>query len=326
MRILLTGTAGFIGYHTALEIKCRYPDARIVGLDNVNDYYSVRLKRDRLARLGFIEFTEGDLCDKPLIDGLFERERFDYVYHLAAQAGVRYSLISPQTYIDSNVTGFLNILEACRKYPVKHLVYASSSSVYGLNEKVPFSETDPIDRPASLYAATKKMDEAMAYAYAHLFGIKSSGLRFFTVYGPWGRPDMSPMLFADAILRGRPIQLFNYGDMQRDFTYIDDIVKAVVKLLAYPPGNLPPTEVYNIGNHQPVGLRQFVGALETALGKKAALELAPMQAGDVPVTYADTAKLRQLVGFAPATPLAAGLARFAEWYKDYYRQAGRAEA
>lgn len=336
MKILLTGMAGFIGMHTALDLLARRPSAEIVGLDNLNAYYDPALKYGRLKVLGFertdieperriqsrshpsLSFVSMELKDAESIGALFAAERFDAVIHLAAQAGVRYSLQSPQTYIDSNVTGFLNILEGCRKFPVRHLIYASSSSVYGLNTHMPFSETDRVDRQASLYADTKKMNEAMAHTYGHLFQIPSSGLRFFTVYGEWGRPDMSPILFCERILAGKPIRLFNNGDMQRDFTYVGDIVRGVVDLLDHPPGGNLPVELYNIGNNAPVQLDDFVRAMEVALGCEAIIEYAPMQPGDVPATWADSGKLHRVTGFAPSTLLSVGLARFADWYRAYY--------
>jgi UDP-glucuronate 4-epimerase len=336
MRVLLPGIAGFIGFHVAKKLLIKDIYTEIVGIDNLNSYYDRTLKVTRLAELGFraanlqpaqrlksdissrMSFIQMDLQNATGLRELFEEYHFDYVINMAAQAGVRYSVTNPQTYIDSNVTGFLNILECCRHFPVKHLIYASSSSVYGLNTQMPFSEADRTDRPASLYAATKKMNELMTHTYAHLFGVKSSGLRFFTVYGEWGRPDMALFLFTGKILAGRPIQLFNNGDMKRDFTYVGDIVDGVVDLVPHPPSNSPPYEIYNIGNNSPVLLRDFVRILERALGKKALIEYLPMQLGDVPATFADIGKLRQLTGFVPRTDLETGINRFVCWYKRYY--------
>lgn len=338
MKILITGMAGFIGMHLANKLLQRDPGCEIVGMDNLNDYYDVNLKYGRLGVLGFARdevrdgvlitskthpncrFEKLDLRDGEALKELFRSEGFDYVVNLAAQAGVRYSLVNPQSYIDSNITGLLNVLEACRAYPVKHLVYASSSSVYGLNEKTPFSEEDRVDSPASLYAATKKASEMMAHTYAHLFKIPASGLRFFTVYGEWGRPDMSPYIFVSKILRGEPIQLFNNGKMRRDFTYVGDIVEGVADLLPVIPQGVPCCEVYNIGNNQPVELETYVATIEKVTGRKAKRELLPMQKGDVLQTYADVSKLMRVTGFKPDTPLETGLARFVQWYRDYYDQ------
>jgi UDP-glucuronate 4-epimerase len=307
----------------------------VVGIDNLNDYYDVQLKRDRLRQLdgktGF-RFIEMDLADRGAMDELFRAERFDGVINLAAQAGVRYSLKNPHAYVDSNLVGFANVLEGCRHHGVKHLVYASSSSVYGANTKMPFSEHDNVDHPVSLYAASKKANELMAHTYSHLYDLPTTGLRFFTVYGPWGRPDMSPSLFTGAILRGEPINVFNHGKMQRDFTYIDDIVEGVVRVLDKIPEGIPgfdhthpdpaashaPYRVYNIGNHEPVELMTFIETIENAVGKKAEKNMLPMQPGDVHATYADIDALRQAVGFAPSTPLAVGIGKFVEWYKSYY--------
>src|SRR5229473_3834782 len=289
----------------------------VLGLDNLNDYYDVSLKQARLARLapnrGF-QFVKLDVADRGGIADLFERERPERVVHLAAQAGVRYSLKNPHVYADSNVVGFLDILEGCRHTGVQHLVYASSSSVYGGNTRMPYSEHDNVDHPISLYAATKKANELMAHAYSHLYGLPATGLRYFTVYGPWGRPDMSAVLFAHAIMQGKPIEVFNHGDMHRDFTYIDDIVEGTLRVLDQPT----PYAIYNIGNHQPVRLLDFIATLERVLGKKAKIEMKPMQPGDVKATYADTQALARAVGFAPSTPLDQGLARFAAWFKSYY--------
>jgi UDP-glucuronate 4-epimerase len=318
MRVLVTGCAGFIGMHCAARLLERGDE--VVGADNLSPYYSVALKQDRLRRLegrqGF-RFERLDLADRRALAPLFDSARPDAVLHLAAQPGVRYSLEDPDAYIQSNLVGFANLLEACRRRPPRHLVYASSSSVYGVNPKLPWSETDNVDHPISLYAATKKSNELTAHVYSHLFGLPATGLRYFTVYGPWGRPDMSPMLFARAILRGEPIQVFNHGDMQRDFTYIDDAVEATLRVLDRPPQGTPPWRVLNVGNHRPVRLLDYIAALEQALGRKAAKEMRPMQPGDVPATYADTRALKEVTGFAPDTPLAAGLARFAEWVKSY---------
>src|SRR5262245_59286255 len=290
---------------------------KVMGVDNLSPYYPVKLKRDRLALLKHknFSFKKIDIADASALSKAF-KEKPDAVLHLAAQPGVRYSLKNPAAYVRSNLVGFANLLECCRARAPRHLVYASSSSVYGASAKLPWSETDNVDRPVSLYAATKKSNELMAHVYHHLYGIPMTGLRFFTVYGPWGRPDMSPMLFASAILEGRPIQVFNHGDMQRDFTYIDDIVEGTLRVLDRPS----PYAVYNIGNHTPVALPDYIAALERALGAKAKMEMKPMQPGDVKATYADTTALHRAVGFAPSTPLATGLARFAEWFKSYYGQ------
>ncbi len=333
MNILVTGAAGFIGYHVSRALLAR--GDTVTGFDNLNDYYDVALKQARLAQLagrpGF-SFVKGALEDAAAVDALFAGRPFDRVIHLAAQAGVRYSLTNPGAYVQSNLVGFLNILEACRRARTPHLAYASSSSVYGLNARQPFSVHDNVDHPISLYAATKKANELMAHTYAHLYGLPTTGLRFFTVYGPWGRPDMALFLFTRAILAGKPIDVFNQGKMRRDFTYIDDIVQGVVRTadrVAAPdpawdaaapdPGISPaPYRVYNIGNHTPVELERFISVLEEALGRKAVRHYLPMQPGDVPATCADVDDLRRDVGFAPATPLETGIARFVEWYKDYY--------
>ncbi|MCK6391672.1 MAG: NAD-dependent epimerase [Azonexus sp.] len=333
MKILVTGAAGFIGMYTAQRLLARGDE--VVGIDNLNDYYAVSLKQDRLKTLtdhpGF-RFKALDLADRDGMDRLFAEEGFDKAVNLAAQAGVRYSLQNPRAYADSNLLGFVNILEGCRHNGVRHLVYASSSSVYGGNRKMPFSEHDSVDHPVSLYAATKKANELMAHSYSHLYQLPTTGLRFFTVYGPWGRPDMAPFLFADAILHDRPIKVFNHGNMQRDFTYIDDIVEGVIRALdrdatvdpAYDPISADPASsnvpyrVFNIGNSDPVPLMDFIGALEQAIGKTAEKIFLPMQDGDVPATYADTSLLDQWVGFAPATPIQAGVDRFIAWYRDYY--------
>ncbi|MEW6612120.1 MAG: NAD-dependent epimerase [Pseudomonadota bacterium] len=333
-KVLVTGAAGFIGYHLSQRLLAR-GDA-VVGVDNLNDYYEVGLKQARLAQLegqaGF-RFRRLDLADRAAVAELFAEGGFDVVVNLAAQAGVRYSLENPAAYIDSNLVGFGNVLEGCRQGGVKHLVYASSSSVYGANTRMPFSTHDNVDHPVSLYAASKKANELMAHSYSHLFGLPCTGLRFFTVYGPWGRPDMAYFSFTRKILAGEPIPVFNHGQMQRDFTYIDDIVEGIVRVMEHIPspdpvwsGDAPdpassyaPYRVYNIGNNQPVALLHFIETLEQALGRKAQLELLPFQPGDVQATYADINDLEQAVGFRPATPLADGLARFVAWYRDYYR-------
>jgi UDP-glucuronate 4-epimerase len=333
VKVLITGCAGFIGMHVAQRLLARGDE--VVGIDNLNDYYDVNLKQARLARLdgapGF-RFVRLDIADSSGMAALFRRENFEGVINLAAQAGVRYSLINPHAYAESNLTGFVNLLEGCRHGGIKHFVYASSSSVYGGNIRMPFSERDNVDHPVSLYAATKKSNELMAHAYSHLFGLPTTGLRFFTVYGPWGRPDMAYFLFADAILAGRPIEVFNHGRMQRDFTYIDDIAEGVVRVLDRPATASPefdkaqpdaatswaPYRLYNIGNHQPVDLLAFIAELETALGRQAEKRFLPMQDGDVPATCADTAALRAATGFNPSTPIKEGVRRFVDWYRAYY--------
>lgn len=334
MKILVTGAAGFIGMHTAQRLLERGDE--VVGVDNLNDYYEVSLKEARLARLAAypnFRFVRLDIADSQGMQELFAAEGFQRVVHLAAQAGVRYSLANPHAYAQSNLVGFVNVLEGCRHAQVEHLVYASSSSVYGGNRKMPFSEHDAVDHPVSLYAATKKSNELMAHTYSHLFGLPTTGLRFFTVYGPWGRPDMALFLFTRAILEGRPIDVFNHGKMQRDFTYIDDIVEGVVRVLDQPArasesfdGLAPdpacsnvPYRLFNIGNDQPVDLLAFIEALEGALGQVANKRLLPLQDGDVPATWADTALLGQAVGFAPKTSVQDGVGQFVRWYRDYYR-------
>lgn len=328
MKILVTGAAGFIGYHLTRALAAAGQE--VVGIDSLNDYYDVRLKLARLADLGIVGAECGAECRSetfPLLrfrrmlleerEGLaqlFAAEHFDLVINLAAQAGVRYSLENPYAYVDSNLMGFVNLLECCRRHPVRHLVYASSSSVYGGNTKVPFSESDAVDAPVSLYAATKRSNELIAQVYARLYRLPSTGLRFFTVYGPWGRPDMAPMLFTEAILAGRPIRVFNRGDMARDFTYVDDIVEGILRLLEKVPGGNIPAELYNIGCGTPMQLMDFICTLETALGRSAELDLQPMQPGDVHLTYADTSKLQQAVGYRPRTTLREGIGRFAAWY------------
>ncbi len=324
MKTLVTGAAGFIGMHTCQALLRQ--GHQVVGIDNLNDYYDPQLKKDRLQLLegnaGF-EFRHMDVADAGALLKLFQSCAFDGVVHLAAQAGVRYSLQNPQAYIQSNLVGFANILEACRAYTPRHLVYASSSSVYGHNTKLPYAESDPVDQPVSLYAATKKSNELMAYSYSHLYGIPATGLRFFTVYGPWGRPDMSPVLFLKAILAGDPIKVFNHGQMQRDFTYIDDIVTGVFEVLKRPPAPTPDQlvahRILNIGNHQPVGLLDYVHLMEKLAGRPALIDLQPMQPGDVLATYADTTSIRELTGFQPATPLETGLTRFVAWYRSHYQ-------
>ena len=348
MKILVTGAAGFIGFHTVMRLLERGDE--VIGLDNINDYYDVNLKYGRLAETGidkeavdwykFVQsekyvryrFIRANLEDKQVIQMLFANEHFDKVINLAAQAGVRYSIQNPYAYVSSNVDGFLNILEGCRNYGVRHLVYASSSSVYGLNGKVPFSEHDSIAHPVSLYAATKKSDELMAHTYSHLYGIPATGLRFFTVYGPWGRPDMSPFLFADAILNGRPIKVFNHGDMWRDFTYIDDIVEGVLRVLDHvatpvtewdaqhpdPATSTASYRIYNIGNSQPIRLMDFIAAIEQACGHEAVKEFLPMQPGDVYQTYADTTLLQTEMGYKPCMDIVEGVRRTVEWYKDFF--------
>lgn len=318
MRVLVTGCAGFLGMHCAERLLARGDE--VIGVDNLSPYYSIALKRARLARLeprsGF-RFHAFDIAAPGALQVLLASARPDAVLHLAAQAGVRYSLTDPEPYLQTNLVGFGRLLEACRAHPVRHLVYASSSSVYGANTKLPWSETDNVDRPVSLYAATKKANELMAHAYCHLFGVPMTGARYFTVYGPWGRPDMSPILFARAIMEGRPIAVFNHGDMARDFTYVDDAVEATLRLLDRPPAGTPPWRIVNVGNHRPVRLPEYIAALERALGKRAIVELKPMQPGDVKETYADTEALREATGFAPATPLEEGLARFAAWFREH---------
>ena len=311
MKVLVTGVAGFIGMHCAQRLAARGDE--VVGLDNLSPYYSVQLKRDRLKQLP-IRFHELDIANASDLKKIFEEAKPEAVLHLAAQPGVRYSLENPAVYVETNLVGFANLLECCRRHPPRHLVFASSSSVYGANTELPWSESQNVDHPVSLYAATKKSNELMAHVYSHLFGLHTTALRYFTVYGPWGRPDMSPMLFARAILEEKPIQVFNHGDMQRDFTYVDDIVEGTLRVLDRPQRYA----VYNIGNHQPVALLDYIAELERALGKKARLEMKPMQPGDVKATYADTTALARAVGFAPETPLETGLARFAEWFKSYY--------
>ena len=346
---LVTGIAGFIGFHTARRLLER--GEQVVGVDSINDYYDVRLKYARLRELGLtggaadgaeersvlhtgLRLVRADLADGAAVRALFERERFERVCHLAAQAGVRYSLSNPDAYVSANVQGFLNVLEACRAVGVQHLVYASSSSVYGIETRVPFTESAAADHPASLYAATKRSNELMAHTYAHLFGLPSTGLRFFTVYGPWGRPDMAPILFASAIAEGRPMNVFNHGEMQRDFTYIDDIVEGVVRVLDRAPVangawdgvqsavSSAPYRVYNIGNGAPVHLMEFIRTIERHVGRRAEMRMLPMQPGDVPITWADCSTLERDTGYRPSTDIDTGIERFVRWYRDYYGAGG----
>lgn len=337
--VFITGSSGFIGSNLAKRILTTEPDTKVIGLDNMNDYYDVRIKEARLAELQKFEnytFIKGNLADKALINSIFEQYHPDIVVNLGAQAGVRYSITNPDAYIESNVIGFYDILEACRHYPVKHLVYASSSSVYGSNKKVPYSTDDKVDNPVSLYAATKKSNELMAHAYSKLYNIPSTGLRFFTVYGPAGRPDMAYFGFTNKLVNGETIKIFNYGNCKRDFTYVDDIVEGVVRVMAKAPVKkngedglpIPPYAVYNIGNSNPENLLDFVQILSEELVRSGVLpadydfeahkELVPMQPGDVPVTFADTEPLERDFGFKPHTPLRDGLRKFAEWYKEFY--------
>ena len=348
MKILVTGTAGFIGYHLAQRLIGRGDE--VIGLDSINDYYDTGVKYARLSETGIAsdvieynkliasskfenyQFIQLNLEDKPNMDALFAAQGFDKVCNLAAQAGVRYSLINPQAYINANIVGFVNILEACRYHNIQHLAYASSSSVYGLNEAMPFSTRDNVDHPVSLYAASKKSNELMAHTYSHLFGLPTTGLRFFTVYGPWGRPDMALFLFTKAIVEGKPIDVFNYGQMKRDFTYIDDIAEGVVRVIDHAPQGNPewtgqrpdpscsqaPYKVYNIGNSSPVKLMDFIEAIEKALGKQAEKNMMPIQPGDVPATWADVSDLVDDLGYQPNTPIQEGVNRFIAWYKEFY--------
>jgi len=331
--ILVTGAAGFVGFHVCQKLLRQ--GENVVGVDNLNHYYDPTLKDARLAQLTpepQFSFHRGDLADRPQLESIFQQSQCDRVIHLAAQAGVRYSIENPHVYGDSNLTGFLNILECCRQQKIKHLVFASSSSVYGGNTKVPFAVEDAVDRPVSLYAATKRANELMAYTYGHLYQLAATGLRFFTVYGPWGRPDMAYFSFTKAILAGKPIAVFNQGQMERDFTYIDDVVEGVIRVLHHPPEMNPdpahlspaqsdpavPFKLYNIGNHQPIALLRFIEVLETCLGCTAIKEFLPMQSGDVVKTYADVSALMNDVGFCPDTSIEEGLSRFVAWYRDYY--------
>ncbi|HET8870523.1 MAG TPA: NAD-dependent epimerase [Aquabacterium sp.] len=337
MKVLVTGAAGFIGMHTVCALLARGDS--VVGIDNLNDYYDPQLKLDRLAHINQtypdadFQFEKLDVSDQSAVAALFATHAFDRVVHLAAQAGVRYSLENPGAYAQSNLVGFVNILEGCRHHSVEHLVYASSSSVYGGNAKMPFSETDPVDHPVSLYAATKKANELMAHTYSHLYGLPTTGLRFFTVYGPWGRPDMAPMLFTKAILAGQPIKVFNHGNMKRDFTYIDDIVRGVIatldkipeanpgfdRLNPKPDASWAPFRVFNIGNSQPVELLTFIGAIERSLGLEAQKDFQPMQPGDVPATYADTSALEDWTGVQPGVTVEEGVRSFVSWYRQYFQ-------
>jgi UDP-glucuronate 4-epimerase len=335
MKVLVTGTAGFIGFHLAKKLVEQ--DIEVIGIDNINDYYSTDLKYARLSEAGIsceaenwhkkitsstnpnYSFVRMNLEDKEQLNQLFVTEKFDLVCNLAAQAGVRYSIENPQAYIDSNIVGFINILEACRHNNIKHLVYASSSSVYGNSDKMPLSVSDSVDNPISLYAATKKSNELMAHTYSHLFGIPTTGLRFFTVYGPWGRPDMAYFLFSKAILSGKPIKVFNQGDLYRDFTYVDDIVEGIIKILHGAPTSTPPYKVHNIGNSSPVKLMDFIETIEKALGQEAKKEFHPMQAGDVYKTFADVSELQKDFNYSPNTTLEKGIGEFVKWYKSFYK-------
>jgi UDP-glucuronate 4-epimerase len=326
MTILITGAAGFIGYHLADRLL--QEGQQVYGIDNLNDYYDVRLKQQRLHQLKRYKnftFQRLDLSDRYSTAEMFTTQHFDRVIHLAAQAGVRYSLSNPHAYLDSNLAGFLNILEGCRHSSIQHLVYASSSSVYGANTKIPFAVADPVDHPISLYAATKKANELMAHTYSHLYNIPTTGLRFFTVYGPWGRPDMAYFKFAQAIDQGKPIDVYNFGKMQRDFTYIDDIIEGIIRVTERIPNrshaqmeSTAPYSLYNIGNNHPISLMEFIKTLEIAMGKSAVKNFLPMQPGDVPTTYADVDDLMQDVGFKPKTSLDVGIERFIQWYRDFY--------
>lgn len=350
MKVLVTGAAGFIGFFL-IKSLLKNNDCQVIGLDNINDYYDQQLKYDRLSQCGISQakiasdtliksdlhpnyhFIKSDIEDKEVLYKLFKEEKFDYVCNFAAQAGVRYSLENPDAYVSSNIVGFVNLLEACRNFPVKHFVYASSSSVYGLNRKMPYSTKDCVDHPVSLYAATKKSNELMAHTYSHLFHIPTTGLRFFTVYGPWGRPDMSPILFANAITSGSVLKVFNQGKMMRDFTYIDDIINGVLKVLFTPAcsdssfnGELPesdsssaPYKIYNIGNSNPVQLIDFIKVIEQTIGKEAKKEYLPMQPGDVVATYSDVTELKDNFGYSPTTSLDEGIMHFVNWYKSYYK-------
>ncbi len=335
MKIIVTGAAGFIGFHVVQALLRE--GHRVVGIDNINPYYDVRLKYARLRESGIEEpeikpeesvqstlfdsyqFIRMDLNDRERLSALFETEHFSHVVHLAAQAGVRYSLQNPFAYIDANISGFINLLEACRHHPVKHLVYASSSSVYGTNTNTPFKESDVTDTPVSLYAATKKANELMAYAYAGLYHIPATGIRFFTVYGPWGRPDMAPSLFMTSILKGESIRLFNHGDMERDFTYIDDIVKGVLKILPSPPVVETPHAIYNMGCADPVKLTDFLSVIENVTGKKAIVKMTEMQPGDVVSTYADTSQLKKDFNYQPSTSIETGINSFYQWFTEFYK-------
>ncbi|MFG1592800.1 NAD-dependent epimerase [Halobacteriovorax sp. CON-3] len=338
MRILVTGVAGFIGFHTAkMALELGHT---VIGIDSINSYYDVKLKNGRLKELGIenfltqsdkykkFKFFKIDISNWENVKRVFEMEKIDQVIHLAAQAGVRYSIENPHSYIKSNAEGFLNILEGCRHYKIKHLIYASSSSVYGENSKVPFSVKDPVDHPVSLYAATKRANELMAHTYSHLYDLPTTGLRFFTVYGPWGRPDMAPFIFTDAILNNKKINVYNYGDMERDFTYVDDVVQAQLKLLDFipcsskscdhPNESTSPFKIYNIGNSSPVKLGNFINILETSLGVEADKNMMPLQPGDVLRTYADVKELYEVLDFKPETAIDTGVKKFVDWYREYY--------
>jgi UDP-glucuronate 4-epimerase len=323
MKILITGVAGFIGYHLAQRLLAEGNE--VYGIDNLNDYYDVALKQARLNRLlpqPNFKFQHLDISDRALIEELFLANKFDSVVHLAAQAGVRYSLHNPHTYVDSNLVGFTNILEGCRHSQIKHLVFASSSSVYGANTKIPFAVSDNVDRPISLYAATKKANELMAHAYSHLYQIPITGLRFFTVYGPWGRPDMAYFKFVKAIIEDRAIDVYNFGKMKRDFTYIDDVIEGIVRIVDRPPNNSsdrPAYKLYNLGNNNPVELQEFIATIEQIIGKSARKNLLPIQPGDVMSTYADIDELIQDFGFQPTTSIAVGLEKFVQWFRKYYK-------
>lgn len=333
MKVLITGASGFIGFHLSDALLSN--SYQVIGIDNMNDYYDVKLKQSRLNLLKQnynFTFYNIDIKDKKSLDDLFDKYRFDYVINLAAQAGVRYSITNPYAYVDSNLIGFINILEACRQYPVKHLLYASSSSVYGGNKMSPFSTKHNVDHPVSLYAATKKSNELMAHSYSHLYGIPTTGLRFFTVYGPWGRPDMAYFSFSEAIFNDRPIKVFNHGKMERDFTYVSDIVEGISRLISLVPkpnnewdekdrdisSSFAPYKIYNIGNNQPIKLEKFISVLEEKIGKKAIKVYLDMQPGDVLKTYADTSDLEKAIGFKPSTSIEDGLSLFVGWYKKYY--------
>jgi UDP-glucuronate 4-epimerase len=330
MKVLVTGVAGFVGFHLAQRLL--NDGSQVYGIDNLNEYYDIKLKKDRLSQINEhpnFSFQFLDLIDREGLFEVFQKVPFDYVVNLAAQAGVRYSIENPFAYVDSNLSGFVNLLEGCRRSNIKHLVFASSSSVYGANKKVPFSVTDNVDHPISLYAASKKANELIAHVYSHLYNLPTTGLRFFTVYGPWGRPDMAYFKFVQAIATGKPIDVYNFGKMQRDFTYIDDVIEGVVRVMHKPPQppqltfeeqseSTVPYKIYNIGNNNPVELMKFIEVIETALGKKAQKNFLPMQPGDVPATYADVTDLSTDVGFKPSTSIEEGLHKFVQWYTEYY--------
>lgn len=335
-RILITGVAGFIGFHLARRLLCDYGnDVEIVGIDNLNGVNATELQKDRLRELGVdagcagdevrssyfkgLEFIKMDIADAPAIDGLMDRYRFDVVVHLAARASARASAVDPRGYIESNIEGFLNVMDGCRRSGVKHLVFASSSSVYGMNDAVPYSEGSDASKPVSFYAATKRSNELMAYSYASMYGLPVTALRFFSVYGPWGRPDMAPYLFIDAVLRGNSVKVYNHGDMYRDFTYVDDVVEGIVRVIGVVPEVVPPFRVLNIGNSSPVRLTDFVKEIETATGVTASMEMLPMQSGDVYRTYADCTRLMELTGFTPSTSLCDGIGKTVSWFIEYYK-------